>query len=490
LAIKSGGVHVGPPIFLTKDSIVDFIKLDSKEPDPRGSKFMIAKEAFDLEGFLEIYQEDLRITTDSIFNFIKEIISNYGADNVNINPHQIKITNDDIDDYQYLGFDNKKYDFSFGVYNRKGELQKDGMPKNEWVKAKDLLDSDTVTHKKITDTSMKDMLESVLPNTGNAWRSDLVAYYIKMLKSRIRGDKFNKSSLCVKILEMTRPPQLRNETFHTKGGFKINTSKKTISIPARGVDDKGKAVRYTFPYEFTTSKLNYDGKGTGKGGNFTVTKKKNAKNNVIILAEKKDSVRFTPEDPTKWYGVDCNIKASNWLSFYDLYSQTSFKWKRGEFPQRIIDKVKELNKEIGNKDRGNIKSKHRRPKRLQVVKYIPRKLDKYITRIFTPLVKKCKATGKGLAIDGAAFGHKAGNFGQENIRRVVPKLCREMGVPCLVVPPKNTSKTCSSCGHIVTYAQNKKFHDTEVFDCPECDNVMDEASNAAKNIALYASRSD
>ena len=468
----------------------NFIVVDSKEV--RGSKFMVSKEAFDLESFLETYRDDLRITTYSVFNYLKDIISKYGPENVNITPQQIVIQNDDVEDSYYLGFDGNSYDFKFGIYNRDGELKKDGTPKNQWVDAKGekgLKESDTVTCKKITDTSIKNMLESVLPSTNNAWRSNLLAYYIKMLKSRIRGDKFNKHKLCDAIMNMSRPPQLRSETFHTKDGFKINTSNKTISVLTRDVDEKGKPVRTTFPYEFTTSNLNYDGKDT-VGGNFTLTEKKNAKNNVIVVAEEKDCLKFIPEDPTKWYGIDCNVNADNWLTFYDLNEKKSFKWKRGPYAQRLIDKVKELNKEIGNKDRANIKSKHRRPKRIQVVKLIPRKMDKYIASIFLPLVKKCKANGKGLAIDGANFGSKMGNYYQQNIQRVVPKLCRQMGVPCLEVPSRGTSKTCSACGKTVTPAQNKKFHETGVFDCPHCDNVMDEASNAAKNIALYASRND
>ncbi len=91
----------------------NFIVVDSTEV--RGSKFMVSKEAFDLESFLETYRDDLRITTYSVFNYLKDIISKYGPENVNINPQQIVIQNDDVEDRYYLGFDGNRYDFKFGV---------------------------------------------------------------------------------------------------------------------------------------------------------------------------------------------------------------------------------------------------------------------------------------------------------------------------------------------------------------------------------------
>ncbi len=52
------------------------------------------------------------------------------------------------------------------------------------------------------------------------------------------------------------------------------------------------------------------------------------------------------------------------------------------------------------------------------------------------------------------------------------------GVPVIEVSPRNTSKTCSRCGHV-----NKKFKDERMFTCPKCGLKLDRDLNASINIA-------
>ena len=58
----------------------------------------------------------------------------------------------------------------------------------------------------------------------------------------------------------------------------------------------------------------------------------------------------------------------------------------------------------------------------------------------------------------------------------------EAGVPVKVVNAKNTSRTCSACGHCSK--RNRKSQSE--FVCQQCGFVMNADRNAAKNIAFRA----
>jgi transposase len=469
----------------------DYISAD--ETRKRGSKIMIPKE-FLPESYIKEYRKDMEKAVPVLFSYIKSLVEKWGAENINIKPQQITIQDTDVNDNTFIGFDGNTYEYSYSVQSRTGETNINGNPKYYWTGGKDkdyssLEDTDIIRFKKIKDTCFIYMLESVLPNTNKAWRTEIFAYYMKMLTSRKRGNKFSGTALNEKILQMDRPPQLRKNTLQFKGNIRIDTEKETISFLTRNKNKDGNAVRLTVPYTKNLCVKTYDGKsGSAVGGNLVITEGKHKKNNVFVVLEDKGHEKLTPDDPTKWVGFDINVKSEDWLTFWDCFTQTSFKWSRGEYAQRLIDKLKSVNKEIDNTNRGSITSSTRRNKRLQVVKYIPRKMDRYIAKIFPPLIKTLRSQGKGLAIDSARFGARTGNHFQENINRVVPELCEKYGVPYHIVNSVNTSKMCSSCGHVTTKTKNKKHHDEGIYECSKCGNVIDEPVNAAKNIAQTACR--
>lgn len=51
------------------------------------------------------------------------------------------------------------------------------------------------------------------------------------------------------------------------------------------------------------------------------------------------------------------------------------------------------------------------------------------------------------------------------------------GKEIIFVDPRNTSKTCSNCGHIQDMPLSQR-----IYNCPKCDNIMDRDHNAAINI--------
>jgi ribosomal protein L37AE/L43A len=56
------------------------------------------------------------------------------------------------------------------------------------------------------------------------------------------------------------------------------------------------------------------------------------------------------------------------------------------------------------------------------------------------------------------------------------------GVPVVAVDPRNSSRTCSACGHCAT--ENRRTRD--LFECQHCHYSTDADFNAARNLRAWA----
>lgn len=104
------------------------------------------------------------------------------------------------------------------------------------------------------------------------------------------------------------------------------------------------------------------------------------------------------------------------------------------------------------------------------------------------IVQIAKEENKGIAIEdlkgirfsslkkGKKFRTRVGKWSFNQLRQYISYKSILNGVPVVLVNPRYTSKTCSSCHHI----GNRKG---KVFECDNCGNNMDADINASKNIA-------
>lgn len=70
-----------------------------------------------------------------------------------------------------------------------------------------------------------------------------------------------------------------------------------------------------------------------------------------------------------------------------------------------------------------------------------------------------------------------------DVKRILVERGMRAGRRVVLVDPKNTSQTCSSCG---ARAKQRLELDVRVFDCDECELVVDRDVNAARNILARA----
>lgn len=116
-------------------------------------------------------------------------------------------------------------------------------------------------------------------------------------------------------------------------------------------------------------------------------------------------------------------------------------------------------------------------------------------RISKRLVLTAKRTDRGIAIEdlngirervtaqsGEARDRLSG-WAFSQLRKFISYKCRMYGVPLVAVDPRNTSRTCSECGHCEK--SNRKEQDR--FSCLACGFTCNADWNAAKNLAALGS---
>ncbi|MDE2095669.1 MAG: transposase [Patescibacteria group bacterium] len=77
------------------------------------------------------------------------------------------------------------------------------------------------------------------------------------------------------------------------------------------------------------------------------------------------------------------------------------------------------------------------------------------------------------------FRHQLGNWGFSQLRQFITYKAKLVGVPIVFVNPRNTSRTCSQCGHCEK--ANRKNQAT--FRCKHCNFSTNADLNAARNLA-------
>ena len=109
------------------------------------------------------------------------------------------------------------------------------------------------------------------------------------------------------------------------------------------------------------------------------------------------------------------------------------------------------------------------------------------------LVAVAKDTTRGIALENLtgirartrfrrAQRAKMGGWAFGQLRAFVEYKAGLAGVPVEIVDPRNTSRTCSRCGHCEQ--ANRKNQAT--FSCRHCDSSLHADVNAARNIGLRA----
>lgn len=109
------------------------------------------------------------------------------------------------------------------------------------------------------------------------------------------------------------------------------------------------------------------------------------------------------------------------------------------------------------------------------------------------LVAKAKALGVGIAMEDLSgirdrveptvnkrFRRQLGNWGFSQLTRFVDDKAKLAGVPVVKVDPRNSSRTCSACGH----CEKGNRSDQATFRCKHCGYSSNADLNAAANLRI------
>ncbi len=203
------------------------------------------------------------------------------------------------------------------------------------------------------------------------------------------------------------------------------------------------------------------------------------RNGAFFLAVTLDVPEPTPQDTTDTLGVD--------LGIVNIATDSTGETFSGEAVERNRKRHQALRQRL--QKRGT-KSAKRHLKKLSGKETRFKKNTNHV--ISKRIVQKAKANGQGIAIEDLRHirqrtertvrksqrsRHSSWSFGQ--LRLFLSYKAALAGVPLHTVDPRNTSRTCSGCGHCAK--ENRKSQAS--FCCVNCGQVMNADINAAINIS-------
>ena len=192
---------------------------------------------------------------------------------------------------------------------------------------------------------------------------------------------------------------------------------------------------------------------------------------IIITDEKKQIICGN-----KVIGIDLGIK--NYLVDSD-----GNKIENPKILEQNLSKLKHLNKELSRKKKG---SSNRRKARIRLEKLhlkIKNQRTDFLHKITTNLIKNCKIIVME-DLDIKQMSQKK-YFNAKNMMdaswgkfaQLLDFKAESAGCQIVKVNPRNTSKTCSQCGHIQDMPLYKR-----TYECANCGFVIDRDYNSAINI--------
>lgn len=186
----------------------------------------------------------------------------------------------------------------------------------------------------------------------------------------------------------------------------------------------------------------------------------------------------TSIEPTEYLGVDFGI--------VNLATDSTGETFRGDTVDAARQRFTKLKKRL--QSRGT-KSAKRHLKRLSGKERRFKRDNNHI--IAKKLVRKAKGTLNAIALEdlkgfratvGKAFRERFGKWSFDELRRFVEYKARIEGIPVVAIDPRNTSRTCSRCGHC---EKANRVSQSE-FTCRQCGFSTNADFNAAVNIAARA----
>jgi putative transposase len=189
-----------------------------------------------------------------------------------------------------------------------------------------------------------------------------------------------------------------------------------------------------------------------------------------------------PIEPSEWLGVDLGIVNLATDSTGETFSGDNVDRNR----KRQATARKQHQRKGTKKARRKLKHMSGKQSRFQ------RHTNHEISR---RLVDKAKALNAGIAIEdltsirdriepkvSGKFRRRFGNWSFNHLRQCIEYKARLVGVPVVAVDPRNTSRTCSECGHCEKANRKSQAE----FRCLHCGFSMNADENAARNIRAWA----
>lgn len=191
-----------------------------------------------------------------------------------------------------------------------------------------------------------------------------------------------------------------------------------------------------------------------------------------------------PIEPAEWIGVD--------LGIVNLATDSTGEVFTGDKVERNCKRRATARKQYQRKGTKNAR------RRLKKMGGRQRRFQRHVNHeISKRIVTKAKTLNAGIVLEdlkdirsrvektvGKRFRRRLGNWGFAQLRSFVEYKAKLAGVQVLTVNPRNTSRTCSQCGHCEKANRKSQAE----FTCKHCGFSTNADANAALNLQRLGSR--
>lgn len=319
----------------------------------------------------------------------------------------------------------------------------------------------------LTKAKFKDKINHLFPvdACNESLKRDAVIYVLERYAGYIKRNGKDRA------LNIKSPISIKGKSFYFKDNFiEIDKESKTLSFKTM-FTKKGETRKVTYKHS-----LKEDNVIRKKfGGNLVMRQK------CFIVGVDCDKDGFC--EPESFLSFDINKDQKSWMWFNDGNVITP-----NDKIKSLIKEIKTLNDQLDKDKKAPVekrilRSKQRRPIRKKWIQ-AHKKLESEISKVCEGIVDKAIENKSLLCIDSVKTGQKMGTFGQDHIIKTLQTMCENRSVPFYVVPCKNTSRRCASCGHIAK--ENRA--DTDNFKCVDCGYKCNAQQNGADNVAHQGTR--
>jgi RNase P subunit RPR2 len=193
-----------------------------------------------------------------------------------------------------------------------------------------------------------------------------------------------------------------------------------------------------------------------------------SKNKPVVNMRAKVDIQWMYK-PITQHAIDINKRIETWIATSQpiIYNGASTQIvMRPDDIESIVQRLRDINKTVDNKNKDDLTTKERKLYRLQVAE-LHQEMKSLVEPIVETILENAVNNKALVCIDMSHTGTTNGSYGQDKIIKLMIQKCQNRGIPYVEVSPKWSSRRCPKCKTFFK-STKQRSKDMTTFTCPNC----------------------